>query len=182
MIVKKREKKLVTAVCLGTGHPLEQQLAREGKLRKISENAYLIFTRESSSLGEIAEAGDYVKLDQGGMPYPNEKDYFEANHVAAEAEGSYYQIPQELEAWYAREPENDTIRFLRENEMLRIDKDDPERFFSAFLWGAEQTAPQDAVVIFDSVTRDGNGTVTAVEFHFIVREEFNAAYLEVTEK
>ena len=58
----------------------------------------------------------------------------------------------------------------------RLDPGAPERFFNAFLWGAELSAPRDATVVFYEILRDGFGTVTDVTFNFVVKEAFESEY------
>ena len=59
---------------------------------------------------------------------------------------------------------------------LTVAPDDPERCFSALLWGAPLTAAADAVVVFYRIDTAENGTVTDVEFNFVERSEFERSY------
>lgn len=68
------------------------------------------------------------------------------------------------------------MEYLLERGKLRLDPGAPERFFNAFLWGAELSAPRDATVVFYEILRDGFGTVTDVTFNFVVKEAFESEY------
>ena len=58
---------------------------------------------------------------------------------------------------------------------MQLRPQDEAHFFSAYLWGTYQTAPRSAVVVFDRIVQEA-GSVTGVDFHFIVAEEFHISY------
>ena len=71
MKVRKRPAGPVTALCLGEGSPLEWELIARGLLVPQPDGGIRVRTRESGEgPGELAQPGDFVKLDQGGFPYP----------------------------------------------------------------------------------------------------------------
>ncbi len=172
--IKKRGK-LVHAVRLGDGSATEERLIAEGKIVKRGD-VYEIFTRETAGeKGETAQSGDYCKIDTDGMPYPNEKVFFEQGHRHIEGE-MYEQIPKPLYVWTAEDEICDELRFLQAHKSLRLDEENPESYFSAPLWGTVLTAARDAFLVFYSVERDANGSITDADFNFVAREEFDKTY------
>ena len=160
---------------LGAGTDTEARLLREEKLRRLPDGSYLVFSRDTDAQGQIARPGDYIKIDSAGFPYPNEREYFLANHTHLGG-CQYRQKTPVLEAWTADAPMPPAIRFLLDTGRLRIDAQDTAHYFRAFLWGAELFAARDAVVVLDRVARDGNGEITGAEFHFIARKEFEITH------
>lgn len=63
----------VKAFELGMGNPLEDKLIASGKLIK-HDDYYEVFSIEAARVGELAYAGDYVKIDSSNKPYPNTRD------------------------------------------------------------------------------------------------------------
>lgn len=173
MYVKKKST-LVRAYCLGDNTATEKNLLAAGLLRRNPDGTYAVFSQEAPTRGQIAQPGDYIKIDSTGAPYPNERAWFLQNHTPL-GENRFLQKSPLLEAWTIHETPSDAAVFLLENDLLQLRPADEAHFFGAQLWGAYQTAPRDAVVIFDRITRE-NGTVTAVDFHFIVAEEFALSY------
>ena len=174
MIIIKHETQL-EAWRLGDDTAMERTLLESGKLRKLPGGQYLVFSRETDSQGQLAQAGDYIKVDAGGFPYPNRRTAFEASHTHL-GDCRYLQKVQPLLAWTCREPLGPEIRFLLESGRLRIDETDEDHYFRAFLWDAELFAARDAVVVFTQVVRDMTGAVTDARFHFLAREEFLRTY------
>lgn len=160
---------------LGSGTTMEQKLLREGKLNKLPDGSYLVFSRETDAQGQVAQPGDYIKVDSAGFPYPNRRAYFESCHTHLGGT-RYRQQASPLNAWTVSEPMCPEIAFLLERGLLRMDETDEDHYFRAFLWGAELFAARDAVIVFDQVTRDENGTVTDVQFHFLAWAEFLITY------
>ena len=160
---------------LGTVCPLAQKLMDRGFLLPLPDGFWRVKTREAMGEGELAKTGDYIKLDSTGMPYPTEKEWFEANHIQVEA-GIYLQKAQKRKAWCADEPVSPEIRFLLDRGLLQWDPEDPQRTFQAQLWGTLQSAARDAVVVLDRVETDAKGTVREVEFHLVAGEEFDITY------
>lgn len=165
----------VQAFQLGHNSTLEQQLVERGLLQLEADGLWRIRTREAMDKGELVKAGDYIKLDSIGMPYPNEKAWFEENHIPLE-EGWYRQKVSPRKAWQQADGPCPEIEFLLEQGLLHWDKECTDRTFSAQLWGTLQTAAADAVIIFDSIQQDPTGTLKAVDFHFVAKEEFDLTY------
>lgn len=59
---------------------------------------------------------------------------------------------------------------------LLINEEDPDRYFSAQLWGTTLSAAKDAVIVFYSVTRDPDGKILEISFNFVARSEFDKTY------
>ena len=174
--VVKKEGKRVKAYRLGDGGPVLEALERRGLIRRRADGRWEIFSREAvNGSGQLAETGDYVKLDGEGRPYPNAAAWFAANHRPLEGD-EYEQVTKPLEAWTPAEPVSDAVRFLMEERGLVLDPAHPDRFFSAPLWGTLESAPRDAVLVFYRVERDGEGRVTDAEYNFVARPEFRRSY------
>ena len=177
-IIKKSGKR-VAAYRLGGAHPMLDRLMAEGRLRQQSDGSFEVMSQEAvggaSGKGEIAHAGDYIKIDGMGYPYPNDAQYFRENHRHIE-EDEYEQIPRPMQAWTASEPMCEEIEFLLREKGLVIDLTDEKRYFTAPLWGTTESAAKDAVVVFYSVDRDERGAITDISFNFVCREEFDRTY------
>jgi hypothetical protein len=175
MNVMKLTGKRTQAWQLGENSAMELRLRESGKIRLLPDGGYELFSTEAvCGHGERAEAGDYFKVDSTGAPYPNGRAWFEAHHQWV-GDHEYVQNPEPLQAWTVEEPVCAEIRFLLEQQRLTIDPDDSDRYFSAFLWGAQLSAARDAVVVFYDVRRTGN-TITDVDFNFVARAEFDRTY------
>ena len=156
---------------LGTPCALAQKLMNAQLLLPLPEGLWEVRTREAALQGEIAKTGDYIKLDSIGMPYPVEKEWFEANHTRQE-DGLYLQRPEPKRAWCKDEFMCEEIRFLVNEEMLQWDR---KTGFGANLWGTWQTAESDAVVVFDEVRTNAQGKIQGVDFHFVAVDEFSSS-------
>lgn len=175
MIIRKKEAPPVTAFCLGEGSDLEKKLIEKGQLIRREDGSFEVRTRESGeNPGEAARAGDYVKLDAGGFPYPVSKETFEREHRLT-AEG-YRQIPRLLQAWAVGETPPPALCWLLEEGRLQLDPQDPEHFYQAELWGTKLSAPWDAVLVFYQITTGEDGQIQDVDFNFVVREIFDQSY------
>lgn len=175
MKVRKRPAGPVTALCLGEGSPLERELIARGLLVPQPDGGIRVRTRESGEEpGELARLGDYVKLDQGGFPYPVRREVFLQTH--RETKAGFVAIPKTLDAWQLGQPRPEELVWLLARGRLVLNESDPERCFSAQLWGTRLTVPGDAVLVFYRTRRDELGQITDVDFNFVVREEFDAAY------
>ena len=161
----------VQAFALGEQTAAELEFIRSGQLSPTEEGLWRLKTREAPVEGELVRCGDYIKLDSIGMPYPVEKNWFEANHEKLR-EGWYIQKTSPRKAWRSTMPIAPEIQFLLDNGLLHWQ----EHTFSAFLWGTMQTANEDAVIVLDAVDCTPDGTVTKVEFHFIAADEFEKVY------
>ena len=63
--------------------------------------------------GETAHAGDYVKLDAFGRPYPNKAEFFEKNHRHIDGD-QYEQFPKDREVWMMGDAMCPEVEFLIE--------------------------------------------------------------------
>ena len=175
----KSKKKIVQAYCLGAGSAMEARLLAEGAIRIRDDGSYELFSQEAvGGVGEIAEAGDYFKVDtvdDRHFPYPNSREYFDANHIHISGD-DYEQIGTPLAFWQATDPMCDEILYLIRTGKLTLKQEDPEHYFNAYLWGADLSAAKDASVIFYSIDRDEGGEITDVSFNFIAAREFAAGY------
>lgn len=165
----------VQAFQLGSACCLERKLMALGLLIPLPNGLWRIKTREAQTEGELVEAGDYIKIDRSGMPYPNSKEWFESNHTRLD-ENLYLQTAAPRIAWKADQPMIPEIQFLLDRELLVRVPGDPQPTFRARLWGTWQTAPADAAVVLDRVDTDSRGEIQAVEFHFVANDEFEATY------
>lgn len=176
--VKNRQKS-VTAYQLGKGTEMERKLIELGAIRQHPDGSYELFSQEAvNGRGEAAQPLDYFKVDEKqGLyyPYPISRDYFESNHRHVSG-NEYVQIPQPLQIWECGDEVSEEIRFLLDTGKMTINEDDPERYFNAFLWGADLSACRDAVVVLYGVTRGEAGNIESIDFNFVAREEFDKTY------
>ena len=181
--VIKNKGKMVHAYQLGSNHSVLNQLIAQGKIKKLGDGHYEVFSQEAlnggTEHGQIAEKGDWIKIDGKGFPYPNKRNYFEENHRYVEGD-TYEQLPKALQAWKADCEMCDEVMFLIEKKRLKIDKNSYDRFYSANLWGALEVANKDAVIIFYNVAYDQEGKITDVEFNFVEKTEFDRTYSIIT--
>ena len=172
----KNQGKILTAYRLGDGSETEMRLLEEGKLRRMPDGNYEVFSLEvKNGSGEIAAVGDYIKLSSDGWPYPNDKAFFAANHRRIEGD-TYEQIPKPLDAWTAEDGMVPEIAYLIAERGLVIDEKDEEKYFSAPLWGTTLSAARDAVIMFYQVERDEYGNITDADFNFVAKNEFDMMY------
>ncbi len=177
MKVMKKAGRPVIAYELGTDSPQITELIAQGKVRRLDGDTYEVFSLEAvNGGGEIARAGDFIKLDTSGAPYPVGRDFFLANHKHLSG-STYEQIPRELSAWTTSEPVTPEIAFLMERKGLVLDPADPRRYFTAPLWGTLESAASDAVIVLYSVTRNMDGEITDISFNFVARREFDDTYI-----
>ena len=173
--VRKRRVRL-QAWQLGTATPMEKRLIDEGRIVRREDGQYELFSQEATgSVGEIASAGDYFKVDPPGCPYPNKRDGFERKH--RHIGGDWYeQICEPVPVWTADEPVCEEIRFLLSTGRLQIHPDDPGHYFSARIWGTVETAAKDAVVVFYEIKRNDRGEIRSIDFNFVERGYFDSTY------
>ena len=172
----KKQGKIVCAYHLGDHSETECRLIEEGLIRPRNDGTYELFSLEAvNGSGQIACRGDYFKLSSDGHPYPNDKKFFEEKHRHLEND-RYEQIPAPLDVWCAEDEIGPEIRFLLEHKGLVLDPSVPEKYFTAPLWGTLLSAAQDAVLVFYSITRDADGTITDADFNFVARDEFERTY------
>ena len=172
MLVQKTAQK-VRAWCLGEDSPMERKLTRDGRLLREADGTYRVMSQENNTQGQIVPPGDYIKVDSTGAPYPNSREFF--LQYLTHIEGDWYwQAAPLRKAWCREEEICPEVEYLMESGRLRIDESNPERYYNAFLWGAELHAAKDAVIIFDH--RDTPEDLSSVGFRFITREEFCLTY------
>ena len=161
---------------LGAGSRKEKELMAAGRIRLRPDGTYELFSQEATgAVGQIAQAGDYFKEDPPGCPYPNKRAFFEATHTRVGGNWYIQQSPP-IRIWTVGEPLDEAVEFLLRTGRLEIRPDDPEKCFSAELWGTRETAARDAVLAFYEIKRDGNGSITDVTFNFIARPAFEKTY------
>lgn len=60
-------------------------LIEEGAIQRPPDGSYALFSQEAvNGQGQIAQAGDYFKVDTidgRHFPYPNSREYFLSNHT-----------------------------------------------------------------------------------------------------
>ena len=166
---------------LGAGSAMEQKLLQSGRIVLRADGRYELFSQEiSGGQGEIARAGDYFKVAADGSPYPNERAHFEKTHQPLGADW-YLQTAEPRQAWRADEPIGEAVRFLLDSGRLELHPEDPERFFSARLWGTRETAARDATLVFYRIDRDPQGRIAQTDFNFVSKAAFDETY-EVLEQ
>lgn len=176
ILVQKHHGKIVTAYQLGTQHPVIDKLIQEKRIIPLSDGQFEVMSQEAvHGKGEIAQAGDFVKVDAAGYPYPNSRKFFENNHRHLRGD-EYEQIPHPLAAWTADEELCEEVLFLIKNKGLALNENEPSQFFTAPLWGTIESAARDAVLIFYSIQRDETGRITKADFNFVARNIFNQDY------
>lgn len=174
--VIKNNGKMVKAWQLGAGSEMEQKLISEGKIVVKDDGSYELFSQEANSgAGEVAQNGDYFKVDNAGYPYPNAKDWFESNHKHTDGD-DYEQLPKAMDAWEATEPMTPEVQFLVDSGKMTLDEESEDAYFGAELWGSWLTAAKNAVLVFYGVTRDESGNITDADFNFVARSEFEQTY------
>ena len=148
-----------------------------GKISDLGDGKYAIHSREALNGnvgGEVVKAGDWIKIDGIGCPYPNDKEYFETNHRHIKG-NTFEQIPKPLCAWDAECEMCPEVAFLVEKKGLEINESLFEQRYSAELWGTREVAVGDAVIVFYSISYDERGVINA-EFNFVARDEFERTY------
>lgn len=173
MLVQKKARR-VRAWCLGAGTDMEAQMIAQGKITREPDGTYRVRSQENDTEGQVVPAGDYFKVDSTGAPYPNSREFFLANHTHLEGD-EYIQTAPVLKAWSRDEAMCPEVEYLLRSGRLRIAQEHPQRYFNAFLWGAELHAAADAVIIFDH-RQTPEGDLSGIGFRFITREEFNLTY------
>lgn len=182
--IRKRCSNTVKAYQLGSPHEVIQELIAQGRIRDNGDGTYRVFSREvqsSDAGGQLARAGDWIKLDSEGFPYPNGREFFEANHRYI-AGDDYLQSPQTLQAWDAGQGEPETcpeIQFLIAHDRLHVHEDSEDSRYTADLWGTTEHAAADDVIVFyhDSIEYDAAGRVRSIgDFNFVARAEFERTY------
>ena len=177
----KNKKKVVHAYRLGYGSAMEQLLLREGVIRCLPDGSYELFSKEAvQGKGERALYGDYFKVDIADgryYPYPNTREFFEANHTLVDAAQQLYeQQPKPLQVWQKEDKMCPEIAFLLHAERLQLCPADPEHYFQAELFGARLSTSDKGAAVFYRVLRSPEGTVLDVDFNLISEQEFADSY------
>ncbi len=173
--VKKHGKK-VLAWRLGDGSAMEKDLIDKGLIRVLPDGKYELFSLESQSgSGQIAEKGWYFKVDSNGNPYPNREDFFVSHHLHLEGD-SYEQIPSPVVYWEKGLPMPETVRYLFDSGKVRVNENDPDRYFTTFLWGAPLSTGVDGKIVIYSVQKGEDGSITDIDYAFISADEFALTY------
>ena len=160
----------------GMGSDMEKQLILSGKLIAHPDGSYEVFTKEATEgKGQMAHIGDFFKVDEFGFPSPCERDWFKKNHTHIEGDW-YLQTAKPLQIWRKGDPETEEYRFLVESGALNINTEDPRKYFSAFLWGTMETAPDNATIVFYAVNRDEDEGITSIRFNFVDADYFKSNY------
>ena len=161
---------------LGAGSGMEQDMIRRGKIVPRPGGIYEIFSLEATGkTGQIAAAGDFFKVDDYGSPHPWRRAAFLQQHQPLEGDW-YREAARQVRIWRLGDPVCEEIRFLLDRGILRVNPGDPDRCFTAFLWGTEETAASDAVVVIFDTDRDAEGRVAGVHFNFVEIGYFNQHY------
>lgn len=161
---------------LGEGSQMERELMAQGKIVLRADGSYELFSQEATgATGQIAAAGDYFKVDSRGCPYPNRRETFAQRHEHIEGD-RYLQISKAVPIWMASDPMCEEIEYLLSRGLLHIHPEDAQRYFSAFLWGTQETAAQTAVIVFYEIERDAGGAIRDIDFNFVERSEFERTY------
>ncbi len=175
-----KESSRIQAWELGAGSVTEQEMIRCGKIVPCPGGIYEIFSREATGKkGQIAAAGDFFKVDDYGSPHPWRRAAFLQQHQPLE-EDWYQEAARQVKIWRLTDPVCEEIRFLLDRGILRVNPEDPEHCFTALIWGTEETAASDAVVVIFDTDRDAEGCVAGVHFNFIEIGYFNKYYRVIT--
>lgn len=179
MKVIKHQGKQVQAYRLGEEHPVLRQLMEQGRIIKREDGQFEVFSQEAlqggTAHGQLAQAGDFIKLDSAGFPYPNDAAFFQKNHRHISGD-HYEQMPKPLDAWTADQPMCPEVEFLIKQKGLTVDESSQDACFSAPLWGTREVAARDAVLIFYSITCGTDGAIKDADFNFVSRSEFEKTY------
>ena len=177
--VIKKHGKIVRAYRLGQPHPVLDELMSKKQIIDLRNGTYEVFSQEAvkggTGHGQLAEAGDWIRIDGDGYPYPSRDDWFRENLRHCEGD-DYEQIPKPLKAWTADQPMCPEVRFLVEQKGLILDETKPNQYFNAILWGTRESAEKNAVLVFYDISRDEAGNVIDADFNFVGRAEFDRTY------
>lgn len=172
--IKKHRKKII-AYELGKDDEKIFELVEEGKIVKISDNQYEVFSQEAKKqVGEIAEKGDFIKFDSSMNPYPNKRDYFMGNHIFITG-NEYEQIPKQVLIWQLNESIQPEIEFLMKNKGLVVN----EEYIEAPLWGTVLTAESNAFLVVYNIEKNENGEIQDIDFNFVENKEFMDSYVVI---
>lgn len=177
--IVKKQGKIVQAYRVGDNHSVLEKMIEEKKIKKINETSYEIFSQEAiqaaSGHGQLANVGDWIRIDGAGFPYPCKNEWFQQNLRHIEGD-DYEQIPKVLSAWTADQPISPEIEYLIQKKGLVLDKEHPDKYFQAILWGNPEAAAKDAVLVFYSIEYGKDGTVVDADYNFVQKDEFERTY------
>ncbi len=167
------------ALCgeLGANTTVERWLTALGLIVPREDGTFEVYSQEirDGVSGQIAQEGDYFKVDNAGFPYPVVREKFLAKHSKV-GENAYKQITYPCEARTANDLDDPAVQYLVANKGLTINRDNDSKFFGAPLWGTWEVAAKDAIILLYEVKRDDNGNITDVDFNFVKRTEFDENY------
>lgn len=163
----------VKAFELGAHTELEQKLVNNGQIIKHSDY-YEVYSTETTTSGEIAKDGDFVKIDKANNPYPNARERFLKHHLHLDGY-NYEQFPVILLSWQYGEDEDDVIRYLLDSGKLIINPNSDDAFYQADLWGTTLRAKKNDIILIYDVKRDGQDIIN-VDFNLIDKDEFEKTY------
>lgn len=151
-------------------------MLREGRMVLREDGSYELFSQEAvNGSGELAQKGDYFKVDGTGAPYPNRRERFLSTHRSVQGD-VYVQQSCPVQVWMAGDPETEEVRWLMDAGRLVLHPEDPEHYFQAHLWGTHLSAARDAVLVLYHLSRDKQGRLRDVEFNFVAAPEFERDY------
>lgn len=175
----KKHGKIVKAYRLGDRHPVLEELMKKGKIVLMEDGTFEVFSQEAvqseSGHGQKAVAGDWIRLDSKGFPYPCTHDWFQENMRPAGGD-DYEQIPRALSAWTADQEMCHEVEFLIREKGLKLDENNFEKYYSAILWGNPEAADRNAVLVFYSISYGADGRVTDADYNFVTKSEFDLSY------
>lgn len=172
----------VNAYRLGEQSEGLDRLIKEGLVSQSDDGTFEVHTMETKDeKGETAHAGDYVKLDTSGRPYPNKAEFFEKNHRHIDGD-QYEQFPKDREVWMMGDAMCPEVEFLIEQGRLELHKEDPEHYFTGTGWGTKLTASSDAALVFYEIKRNAGGNIVDAEFNFVDRDTFEETYELIKDK
>ena len=167
---------VIRAYRLGERSSGLDKLVAAGLVVLRNDGSYEVHTEETKDgKGEMAHAGDYVKLDASGRPYPNEAGFFEENHRHIDGD-QCEQISKDREVWMMGDAMCPEIEFLIKQGRLELHKEDPEHYFQGTGWGTKLIASSDAALVFYEIKKNSDGKITDAEFNFVDRETFEETY------
>lgn len=177
--IKKKHGKVVKAYRLGEPRADLAQLIADKRIIDLKDGSFEVFSQEAvkseSGHGQVAYAGDWVRLDGAGFPYPSKNEWFQENmrHIDGD---DYEQILKELVGWTADMDLCPEVEFLIREKGLKLDEGNFDQYFRANLWGTLEAADRNAVLVFYSINYDSDGTVMDAEFNFVEKTEFDRTY------
>ena len=173
---------VIRAYRLGERSSGLDKLVAAGLVVLRNDGSYEVHTEETKDgKGEMAHAGDYVKLDASGRPYPNEAGFFEENHRHIDGD-QYEQISKDREVWMMGDAMCPEIELLIKQGRLELHKEDPEHYFQGTGWGTKLIASSDAALVFYEIKKNSDGKITDAEFNFVDRETFEETYELIRDK